>query len=168
VPSAAGDSGDPPAQGGIVQIQAGCRTARHNNVLYTFCTSAKSWTAARAECIASNIDIAIIDDAAENEFVRANGDSWVGTSDQDEEGTFRSIPPRYRPNNGALTVYSNWASGQPSNSEFCDGSSAVAECVGAREDEDCVAVLADGSWVDERCSQRKNYVCEQHKLAPAP
>jgi len=74
-----------------------------------------SWTASRARAQAMGGELIVIDDAEENEFVRAGiagfgGQRrvWLGLSDRAVEGTFLR-------NDGLDLDYTNFASGEPNN-----------------------------------------------------
>jgi hypothetical protein len=59
-------------------------------------------------------------------FLKNRSSAWIGLNDLDQEG-------QYRWTNANTYLYSNWASGEPNNAG----------------NEDAVALLNDGSWVDK-------------------
>ena len=98
------------------------------------------WIDAQAACTDDGAYLAVIDDAAENAFVRstvATDNIWIGLSDRDVERTYIWV-------NGAPLDYENWSGGKPSDS---DG-------------EDCVEVYPGGTWNDKECHEPRAYVCE--------
>ncbi len=78
---------------------------------------ASSWTAAQTFALGLGGNLATIDDADENEWVRVNlanyggsaRDVWIGFTDQAVEGTFVWI-------SGAPVTFTNWSPGEPNNS----------------------------------------------------
>ena len=58
-----------------------------STVRYEYFADTRSWTSARADCVAKGGDLASIADAAENDLVRsvAATASWIGGNDRDNE-----------------------------------------------------------------------------------
>lgn len=99
-----------------------------------------SWTEAEADCEADGGHLVVIDDAAENAFVRAQAAGsllWIGLSDHLTEGTMRWVT-------GEPVTFEDFETGQPNNN------------LGT---EDCV-VLTDDEWNDTECRRDFAYLCE--------
>ncbi len=130
---------------------------------YLLCTQTRNWRDARDACIDRGMDLTIVGSAAENDFVRSNGQSWIGASDGDDEGTWRSpvLGDRDR-SDGIDLTFTAWADGEPSNTEHCDGVSLGNLCLGGSSEEDCAVVRVDGTWNDTDCDNRDAYVCEAY------
>lgn len=125
---------------------------------YRFCTNAKGFTAAAADCDAQNMPLARIDSAAENTWVRAEaskaglGAVWIGASDSVTEGnwtwrdgeTFWIGLSNGMPQGG---LFESWESDEPTNS-WSSG-------------EDCAYMGGGGLWNDTNCGDGYDYVCEQ-------
>jgi len=146
---------------------AGCTAKTHGGHSYLFCTTQLDWIDARDNCVRAKLDMTVINDAAENEFVRAAGPTWVGASDIDGETRWRALAPGVQPRaSGPLVSYTNWAPGEPSNTFWCAGIRAIGDdCLFAttpKSDEDCGLMRADGRWDDVLCSQQSSYVCESY------
>jgi hypothetical protein len=105
---------------------------------------AASFEDAEDACAADEAYLVVIEDQAENVWVRGlqNGEQWIGLDDRDDEGDYQWA-------NGVDLErgvdYENWATGEPNNSW------------GA---EDCVEMLDDGRWNDSDCDDSLRYVCE--------
>ncbi|MEM9823572.1 MAG: HYR domain-containing protein, partial [Bacteroidota bacterium] len=117
-------------------------------------TNNYTWLQARAEAEAFGGHLAIINDAAENEFIRSNilaDYVWLGLTDEAQEGTFRTVF-------GDLAPYLNWKSGEPNN---------------AGGSEDYVRLLrSNGQWTDRNEHFTAEYVveipCPAAPLTPTP
>ena len=78
--------------------------------------SENTWTASEAEAEALGGTLAIINDAAENDWIYSTfsmfGNTprglWIGLTDKDREGTFVWVT-------GDPLVYINWGGGEPAN-----------------------------------------------------
>ena len=123
-----------------------CRQMVRDDSRYHVCTDPLSWVGARNACRELNSDLAVLQDAAEAEwlFERAHAverrDYWFGLSDRDVEDTFVWV-------DGTEAEYTNWGGGEPSDS----GSG-----------EDCVHFWGEaGRWNDLPCAVRLAYICEQ-------
>lgn len=102
----------------------------------------KTWAEAEAVCVTLGFGghLVSIADQGELEFVHqfSNGESWLGATDQDNEGTFTW-------SNGAPFGFTYWASGEPNNFE---GS------------EDCAYAYGLGQWNDISCLAQLSFICQ--------
>jgi hypothetical protein len=101
-----------------------------------------AWDAARAACEQAQAHLVIIDDADENERVRALATRfprWLGATDAANEGTWLWV-------DGTPAGFTDWALFQPDNFLL---------------NEDCAQQAADGSWNDQDCSGAAAFVCER-------
>ncbi|MEM9916871.1 MAG: lectin-like protein [Bacteroidota bacterium] len=100
-----------------------------------------TWPQAKALAEANGGTLAIVNDAAENEFIRSNltfHSGWLGYTDEAQEGTFVWI-------NGETTNYTNWRSGEPNNNG----------------NEDYARILQNsGQWTDRDASFQAQAVLE--------
>ncbi|HEY6881655.1 MAG TPA: hypothetical protein VI299_26695, partial [Polyangiales bacterium] len=78
---------------GPFMVPANCTKKSFGGHGYGFCSSARSWGDARSECIGAGLDLAIVDNKDENDFLRGNGDSWIGANDQLLEGNWVQVSP---------------------------------------------------------------------------
>jgi hypothetical protein len=113
-----------------------CRGREREERRYFFCGEGASWVDARAECVARGGDLAVIEDAEENAYLReqaaniARANWWIGLSDSAEEGTFVWV-------DGQPLEYDNWSGNEPND---------------WREGEDCGELISGtGQWNDFRC-----------------
>ena len=78
--------------------------------------SQSTWTEARAESILLGGDLAVINNAAENDWIYNTFSNfgglsrrlWIGLTDQAQEGVFRWV-------DGSTPSYTNWFTSQPDN-----------------------------------------------------
>ena len=81
---------------------------------YKFFGQQLTWKEAAAKCESLGGNLVIIDDAEENKFVAsliaadAWQDSWIGITDDANEGTWLTV-------NGQVVEYTNWYTNQPNN-----------------------------------------------------
>jgi hypothetical protein len=143
---------------------AGCTARTLANRRYLFCTTPLVWRDARMSCLGAGMDLAIIDNAAENELVRTIGaTAWLGAGDSTMEGRYAAVVPgNAQRSDGAQLSYLNWSSGEPNNIAHCDGRAVGSLCFGDVRDEDCVQIIASGQWNDANCLESTQYVCEQY------
>jgi hypothetical protein len=146
-------------------VPAGCTSKTYGAHSYLFCTTPRNWIDARDACRASKLDMTVINDAAENDFVRGAGGAWIGASDIDGEAKWRALAPGVMSRaDGPLVSFTNWAVGQPSNTFYCAGLPAIGnDCLFVdKGDEDCAYMGADGRWDDARCELVRPSVCESY------
>lgn len=146
-------------------VPAGCTAKAYNGHSYLFCTSQLNWIDSRNQCRAQKLDMTVINDAAENEFVRGAGGAWIGASDIDGEAKWRALAPGVQSRaDGPLVSFTAWAAGQPSNTFYCAGLVAIGnDCLFVEKgDEDCAYMAADGRWDDARCELLRPSVCESY------
>lgn len=131
-----------------------CTFAQRAGTPYWFCENDRLYTDARGRCQNVGMDLAVIESAGEDSFVTSNADehSFLGGSDEAVEGTWRWLPTAARfwtgDEAGAAVggAYTNWESGEPSDS------------LGSH---DCVAKSSiDGKWESHSCTVHDAYVCE--------
>jgi Lectin C-type domain/Stigma-specific protein, Stig1 len=146
-----------------VGVPIGCTSRTLGAHRYAFCTNNLSWIDARRACLEAKLDLLIIGDAAENDFARGNGESWIAANDRMDESQWLSVVPgNANRANGAPVTFNNWQLGEPNNSAQCDGLPLLGVCLGQRSEEDCGMLAADGSWNDADCGQRRGFVCESY------
>jgi RHS repeat-associated protein len=135
-----------------------CQSGFFRNTHYWFCDNDRPFEQARQKCQSVGMDLAVVDDAAEDAFIteRTDEDTFIGATDQASEGNFAWLAsgqpfwtggPNGAPAGGAFT---NWQSGQPS-----DGVSG----------RDCVtkdSLLGHGKWETQSCSTSEAFACERH------
>ncbi|MFT3925257.1 MAG: C-type lectin domain-containing protein [Myxococcales bacterium] len=131
----------PGAPCGAVQPDKDCEYAKYGGHAYWFCSSqARTFAEARSNCQKDGMDLVIVDDAAENNFLKLtlkSGDHWIGLNDQAVETQFRWF-------NGGQPGFRGFASGEAS----------------ANRGENCAAMRANGEWFDVGCGSSYRYVCE--------
>ena len=125
-----------------------CDVVEHDGHVYLFCAGA-NWTSGRDACANFGYQLASVNTAAENAFLRVEADArsagneWIGFNDRSSEGSFVW--------QGAASSYTNWHSGEPSNG----GCPLDIAC-----HEDCVEMYGDGTWNDQACDDTRSYICE--------
>ena len=130
----------------------GCAGVSYQGHDYWFCPQLRTWTDARTKCEARGYNLVRIEDATENEFVRARSGlgAWIGANDIATEGawvwTFGGSKFWTGSAGGAPFggLYSKWALLQPDN----------------LLNQDCGRIATDGTWTDETCVAANAYVCE--------
>lgn len=130
-----------------------CTLATHNGHEYWFCSDSLLWRDARQACRLSGLDLARIDNAAENTFVRqriGNRITWLGGSDleQTESWVWPDQTQFWEGNflgNAFGGRFTNWGFGEPNLGIFVDH---------------CAQMHTDGSWRADWCGNRRPFVCE--------
>ncbi len=107
-----------------------------------------TWSQAKAAGVAAGMGgyLVIINDAAENEFVRSkimSSTVWIGLTDEASEGNFKWV-------NSASPAYTNWASGEPNNL-------SVNNCTNA---DYAVLEKTSGQWKDRFGGDLYEFVIE--------
>lgn len=131
-----------------------CLEAMNGSSYYLFCVAASTQENAAETCGRMGYRLASIETAAEHQWVwdtavdheDAEGDWWIGLSDQDTEGTFVWA------DGSPLGDYAPWAESQPD-----DNASNPSQ------GEDCVHLsgMDAGDWNDLDCdADYLNFVCE--------
>ncbi len=115
----------------------------HNNSKY-YCSSSNNFTWHNAKAAAESFGghLAIVDDAAENEFIRnaiLADYVWLGLTDEVVEGDFKTVF-------GDNAPYLNWSSGEPNNS---GGTEHFARLI-----------KSSGQWTDRDAAFLAEYVME--------
>ena len=91
-----------------------------------------NWTAGEAAAVAMGGHLATVNDAAENEFLRAqilgfdgaDRRGWIGLTDDGHEGTFTWT-------SGEPLIYTNWNGGEPNNTSGTGGPENFVEMFGS-------------------------------------
>ena len=118
--------------------------------MYRACTDSLPWASARARCTSVGMDLARVEDTAENDQLRvllAGKAGWIGGNDSATEGQWV-----WADNAGfwLVNAYRNWSAGEPNEQSLNPGSRMRFE---------------DGTWVDTPITyQGYRYICED----PAP
>lgn len=131
-----------PCDGGLCrELPEGCTSAQREGHVYVFCGERLAWGAARTSCHELDLDLVIIESAAENAFVASHvqANSWIGASDQATEGSFAWVTPGADPS-GSPVTFTSWAPAVPDN------------CGGLFGQQDCVRLSQDGAWDDSDCN----------------
>jgi hypothetical protein len=150
------------------------------------CSEPRTWTAAREGCLAWGGGLAIVGDAAENDFLTANlagASRWIGANDRGVSGVFgcgrggdegawywasanmpaeREAPLCSSLNGGGGGVCSAIGGAyQNWRSGQPDNASCQCSFAGCSDGEDCATLLVeDGRWNDRVCDQLLGYICE--------
>ncbi len=133
--------------------EANCTPFENAGRRYWFCTNDRSWDSARALCQGAGYDLASVQTASENSFIKSHlgADAWLAGADTAVEGVWRWNQGNAQfwqgVANGSATAgaFVSWKSGQPNNTS----------------NQDCLMVDdSDGKWSDETCTLTRDYVCE--------
>ncbi|MGZ3450745.1 MAG: C-type lectin domain-containing protein [Polyangiales bacterium] len=124
---------------------SGCAPASFGPHKYLFCERDANWEEARTTCQFAGLDLAVIDDAAENDFLTkaiapaSSSDFYIGLNDQVKEGDYVWV-------DGTKPGYTHWAPLEP-NDFF---------------GEDCSIIQKDGTWNDVDCTSSPSnaFICE--------
>lgn len=144
-----------------IPIPAGCTAKTLSGHRYAFCTATLSFNDARSACIKAGLDLAIIGDRAENDFVAANGESWIGETYVSAKSAYLAVVPGNPQRlDGAAISYANWSQGDANATKRC-GLIPIG-CHLALSSETCIRVASGGGWDDAACSSSKGYVCESY------
>lgn len=134
-------------EGGVCGCPALSRGGHH----YLFCNDmGRSWSAARAWCMARGYDLAILNDSAEDRWVWMNtsrDDTWIGLHDMGMEARYEWVDGTVIWSGGTARGFTNWRGGVP-------------EDVGSQDCSQMDGDLSDGQWADHPCSDGLPYVCE--------
>ncbi len=124
-----------------------CPVVHRGDSAYGLCDLATSWGLARTACQSAGYDLAWIDDAAEDTWLRgqvrsvSTGPWWIGLNDRETEG-------RWVWANGAAPTYTGWAAGRPNTGLNL---------------QDCAQIGSVNGWSDALCLNFQPFVC---KAAP--
>ncbi|XP_070570792.1 macrophage mannose receptor 1-like [Ptychodera flava] len=129
---------------------------KHGDGCYFISLSQKyTFDEARSQCHAMNSELVIIDNEAENSFLKnvfqqhGHYSVYIGM-------TKGRVNPYFSEGDnpvwldGTMVVYSDWDDGEPND---------------WNNEESCIEMKAkrNGRWNDLRCSNKKGFVCEKHK-----
>jgi hypothetical protein len=140
--TAPADTGVEP-EGGV--MLTGCAPASYGGHSYLFCERAANWDQARTTCQFAGLDLVVVGDAAENDFLTKaiapakSSDFYIGLDDQVKEGDYTWV-------DGSKPGYTHWSFLEP-NDFF---------------GEDCCILTKAGSWNDVDCidSASNAFICE--------
>ena len=128
----------------------GCDLAvRDAESAYLICAAVEgSWAQARDFCQGLGADLAVVEDATENDFLVAHGASnhWLGLDDLEVEGAFVWV-------DGQPLSFANWQPGEPNNSGGI---------------EHCAHTRVEGTWNDLACDAPRLVLCEDAPLRLPP
>lgn len=105
---------------------------------YFFSTDTKTWDAAVSACFAMGMKPVVVNDSAEDQWLRAQQPTltwWLGNNDRTTEGTWVWA--------SGTSTYTHWNAGEPNNVN----------------NEDC-GTSAPSGWNDVPCTATYRYVCE--------
>jgi hypothetical protein len=115
----------------------------HQDKVFTYISTPKTWSAARSHCLDLGGDLATIKDSTEQEAI-ANAfkapSMWIGLNDMTTEGTFVWV-------DGSDSEYRKWASGSPGTTY------SNLDCVELRN-----RPWASG-WQDTICTDEQPFLC---------
>jgi hypothetical protein len=153
------DAGSTPL---TIPLPDGCTAKTLSGHRYAFCTSALSFNDARSACIKAGMDLTLVGDRAESDFVAGNGESWIGETYVSAKSAYLAVvvgnPQRL---DGPAISYVNWAQGDSNATKRCGLIPLLIGCHVALSSETCVRI-ASGGWDDAACSSSKRYVCESY------
>ncbi|KAL9970404.1 hypothetical protein ACROYT_G022775 [Oculina patagonica] len=122
-----------------------------NESCYTLSADEKDWNNAKAFCNVKGGQLAKIETANENDFIKGKfpagkADYWIGLTDEEIEDYWKWT------DGSELTGYINWRPGQPND----------------LNGQDCIAIRKglfgnkewDGEWHDLACSKERKFICE--------
>jgi hypothetical protein len=123
-----------------------CAAEDYGGHTYLFCVSGSAWVEAQASCETEGMNLATIDDAAEDGWLFDTVNShdagrwWFGYNDRTDEGTWEWV-------DGTPQGYENWEASEPND---------------ANDGEDCAQLnrFPTGEWNDEACDIVYAFVCE--------
>jgi hypothetical protein len=142
-------------------LPAGCTQKTLQSHRYAFCTSALSFSGARSACIKAGMDLVIVADRTESDFVASNGESWIGETYVSAKSAYLAVVPGNASRlDGAAISYVNWAQGTATDTKRC-GLLPIG-CHLALSSETCIAIASGGKWDDAACTASKGYVCESY------
>jgi len=155
------DAGSTPPVVTPMPLPAGCSEKTLSGHRYAFCPSALSFSNARKACLTVGMDLVIVGDRAESDFVASNGESWIGETYVSAKSAYLAVVPGNPSRlDGAAISYVNWAQGTASETKRC-GLLPIG-CHLALSSETCIAIASSGKWDDAACSNSKGYVCESY------
>lgn len=144
-----------------IPIPAGCTAKTLSGHRYAFCTAALGFNDARSACIKAGLDLVIVGDRAENDFVAGNGESWIGETYVSSKSAYLAVVPGNPQRlDGAAISFANWSQGDANATKRC-GLIPIG-CHLALGSETCIRVASGGGWDDASCSNSKGYVCESY------
>ena len=115
--------------------RTGCDAIAGDGSMYLRCGDVVDAAEAGAACRARGGELVVVDDAAEQDRLRAAGFAgWLGLTDAENEGVFVWV-------DGTPLDFVAWADGAPSGP-------------------DCIAMSDDGTWIDTDCGELRPYLCE--------
>jgi hypothetical protein len=143
-----GDAVDNDCDGAVDDVSVCCTTMTADTERYLLCPDPLAWDAARDACETDGWQLVVVDDEAERAWLDevvawSSLDLWLGLSDWDVEGEWRTVDGRDAP-------LLHWRSGQP------DDSTGIEP-----DGQDCAMVdSTDTRWLDTECTASHAYFCE--------
>ncbi|MFT3923576.1 MAG: lectin-like protein [Myxococcales bacterium] len=128
---------------------------------YLFCSTKRKWTDARAACKNFGLDLVVIADQSENDFVKGANPQWIGLMNKGTD-PFHWIVPGGG-DDGAAATFAPWNSNEPNNDDSC--AIPIPGVPLFCTYEDCGEILASGNWNDAFCDKSDTtlaYVCESY------
>gem|GEM_PF-3386143 len=137
-----------------------CMPLANQGRVYLFCNGVASWTDARSVCIGQGMDLVLVDDTVENDWVSANagmagggeGGVWMRATDQASEGVWQWADGPVFWNGDedgapAPGAFARWNRGEPND---------------AGGEEDCGELVGGGNWNDVPCTANRGFICERN------
>lgn len=158
--STAGSSGSGGSSVGVPPDLSLCNQASYGGHDYLLCQEPRSWAAANGGCLAIGMRLIRIDDDAENQWLNANanvpsganGEVWLGATDEEVEGEWRWTDGDLfwlgdRAGSAQNALFSLWYFREPNNVDI-ENCAVLDTRAGAAE------------WYDFDCELTKAYACE--------
>lgn len=143
-------------------VEGDQRTTGDDGTCYMLFYDAVDRDSAQAQCQGLGGDLAVIESAGEQAVVAELAalhpvdlpDSWLGGSDQQQEGTWVWPGGAVFYQGGAAVLFENFRAEEPNDND--------ADCA-LGPGEDCLIIEGDvgGTWDDRCCARLSPYICER-------
>jgi hypothetical protein len=143
----------PSAQAVTAQPDPSCQLRQNGGKDYWFCSTTRTWQAAKTLCESVSMQLVRIDSLAEHNWIgsQLSNSAWIGATDGAVEGTWRWVD-----NNDHF--WTGTAFGQPQGGRFTRWAFGEPNNLG---NEDCGEFrFLDGMWIDTPCSATRPVICE--------